>query len=118
MHNFENMKVWQSAMDLSTDIYQLIDRKFPNKEKYNLSSQLTRAVISIPSNIAEGAGRNTDRAFAQFLSVALGSAYEVQTQLILAYKLGYLTEEDNESLQGKLGEVQKMLFSLINKFSN
>ena len=95
MHNFRQLRVWQKAMELCELIYRLT-AAFPDTEKFGLISQIRRCAVSIPSNIAEGCGRNSDIEFARFLSVALGSCYELSTQLILANRLDYLPDEGLE----------------------
>ena len=114
MHNYRELKVWQKAIEFCTDMYKAT-ASFPNSELYGLTTQLKKATISIGSNIAEGAGRNTDKEFAQFLNYAYGSTSEVDTQLIIARNLEFLENEEFNVLQGKLNEIQKMLFSLKNQ---
>ncbi|GAA4311407.1 four helix bundle protein [Nibribacter koreensis] len=109
MHNFRELKVWQEAISLAKQVYEMT-AKFPANEKYGLTSQMNRAVVSIASNIAEGAGRNSDKEFVQFLSIALGSAFEVDTQLVLANEFQFLSETYYKSLTIKLNEVQRMLY--------
>ena len=86
MHNFRELKIWKMGIEIAKSIFQLT-RGFPVEERYSLTSQLTRSAISIPSNIAEGCGRKSDKEFNQFLSISLGSAFELETQVILAYEL-------------------------------
>ena len=118
MNKFKDLKVWQRAMGLSTEVYKCV-ALFPNTEKYGLVSQLTRCSVSIPSNISEGAGRNSEKEFAHFLSIALGSAFELETQLIIATRLSFLNEEKSNTLLTELDQVQKMINglrrSLLNK---
>jgi four helix bundle protein len=111
MHRFRELLVWQKAIDLAVDVYALTDN-FPIKEKFGLISQLNRAVVSIASNVAEGAGRNTTGEFRNFLGYATGSAFEIETQAIIASKLGYLNEQELNQLLRQLHEVQNMLFKL------
>lgn len=89
MHNIKELKIWNKAMDLSVQVYDL-SSKFPSDERFGLTSQIRRCAVSIPSNISEGAGRNTKGEFKQFLGIANGSAYELQTQLMIANKLNLL----------------------------
>jgi len=112
MNNFRELKVWQEAMVVSKDIY-IITRTFPIEERYGLTSQMMRAVVSIPSNIAEGAGRQTKKDFNNFLNFALGSCYELETQVLLAYSFEYITEDTSKTLVDKLQIIQKMLYRLI-----
>jgi four helix bundle protein len=116
MHNFKKFKVWQEARQLVKEIY-LLSGEFPQAEKFGLISQIRRSAVSIPSNIAEGAGRGGNKEFAQFLSISLGSAYELETQLILSSDLGLIPESKLELIAPKLEELQKMLFSLHKKLS-
>lgn len=111
MHNFKELKIWQQAMVVAEEVYRLTNA-FPIKEQFGLTSQLRRAVISIPSNIAEGAGRSTNRDFSRFLDITNGSINEVETQLLLATRLGMLESEKKlKSIFEKLDAIQKMVFS-------
>lgn len=108
MHNHKNLKIWQRSMDLVEMIYkETVD--FPLEEKYGLTSQIRRASSSIPSNIAEGSGRNSNKEFKHFLSIALGSCYEVNTQLELAKRLSMLNHETAHNILRELDEVEKMI---------
>jgi four helix bundle protein len=109
MHNFRELKVWIKAMKVVEDTYT-ISKKLPDTENFTFISQITRCALSIPSNIAEGAGRNTDKDFTRFLNISVGSAYELETQLILIEKI--FNVETKELIQ-KVSEVQRMLYSLI-----
>ena len=108
MHNFKELKVWQKAIEFSLEVYK-ITAKFPTEEKYSLVSQLRRASVSIPSNIAEGSGRNGDKEFIHFLSLSIGSGYETETQLIIANRLKYITDTELEEAITKITEIQRML---------
>ena len=112
MHNFKELKVWQLSRDLVKEIYE-ITAGFPSTEKYGLVSQLRRCFVSIPTNIAEGSGRNTDKDFAQFLNISLGSAYELETLLILSFDVRLIPEKALENLSNRISEIQKMTFGLI-----
>jgi len=113
MNNFRELIVWQKSIDLVVKIYD-ITKNFPKEEKFNLISQMQRAATSIPSNISEGAGRNTNAWFKQFLTIAIGSAHELETQIIISKKLGYINEECQELLLADLTGIQKMLYALHN----
>ena len=113
MNNFRELRVWQKSIDLVTDIYNALS-SYPERERFNLVSQVQRSAVSISSNIAEGCGRHSNPAFKQFLSVSLGSAYELETQLIISNKLNFLKEDSFNSLQSKLVEIQKMIYGLMN----
>lgn len=107
-----DLKVWQLAMDLVTDIYA-ITKLFPDSEKFALASQMQRAAVSVPSNIAEGAGRESVADFARFLVIARGSLSELETQLLISQRLGYV---DNVSeLLSRIKEIFKLLKGLIRK---
>ena len=116
MHNFQNLKIWQKAMDVAEMTYR-VSSEFPTEERYGLTSQIRRSAVSIPSNIAEGAGRNTDGEFRNFLGIASGSSNELVTQLILSHRLNLIAEEKITSLLEDLIEVQKMNYTLIRKFT-
>lgn len=116
MNNYKELKVWQMAIDLAEAIYQLTS-SFPKEEKYGLISQLRRASVSVASNIAEGAGRNTDGEFRQMLGIAYGSLCEVETQLILASRFDMINAEQLENQSIQVDSIQKMLYSLIRKLS-
>jgi len=113
MHQFRELKVWQKAMDLAQTTYELCIQ-FPDAERYGLVSQMRRAAVSIPSNISEGAGRNSKGEFQQFIGIAIGSAYELETQFLLAGRLLYLEEAKVELITAQLVELQKMLQGLRN----
>lgn len=106
---YEDLKVWQKAMLLAKTVYGL-QKQLPKEETYGLGDQIRRAAVSIPSNIAEGFGRDTDKEFRHFLSIARGSLYETKTQLQLAESLGYLQIDTDTSLQ--MDEVGKLLNGL------
>lgn len=108
--NHKDLEVWKKSMDLVSNIYKITE-SFPNKELYGLTNQIRRAAVSIPSNIAEGAARNSKKEFIQFLYIALGSLSELETQIIIASRLEYLNNLDN-SLED-LKFVQKLINGLI-----
>ncbi|MBQ0069673.1 MAG: four helix bundle protein [Bacteroidales bacterium] len=110
--NFKNYKVWQDAVSFATLIYKVCN-SFPSYERFGLCNQLQRAVVSISSNIAEGSAKPTDDDFARFLDVALGSSFEVETQLFIAKNINYITEEQFYTLQQANNEIQKQLVGLI-----
>jgi four helix bundle protein len=111
MAGYRDLKVWQAAMQLATEIYRL-SAEFPKHETYGLASQIQRSAVSIPSNIGEGHGRNSNKEFYHFLGVALGSLAELETQLLLARRLGYLTEELINPVLQVSDETAKMLKGL------
>jgi four helix bundle protein len=114
MHNFKELKFWQKAVDLSVLVYK-ITATFPTEEKFGLVSQLRRATISIASNIAEGASRNGDKEFLHFLSLSTGSAFEIETQLIIANKLNFVDQNELENLLMHVTEIQKMIYLFSKK---
>lgn len=117
MHNFKDLKVWQKAIDLAVDIYETMS-SYPNEEKYGLVSQMKRCSVSIPSNIAEGSGRGSNKEFNHFLNISQGSAFELETQLIISQRLKLINDDLANNLISKTTEVQKMVFALGNKISN
>ncbi len=114
MQDFRKLNVWGKAHKLSLDIYRMT-KNFPNEELYGLTSQLRRAVISIPTNLAEGVGRGTDLDFARFVQIAMGSACETEYLLLLSLDLKYCDKENYEILQKEVILVKKMLSSLLKK---
>ncbi|AZA76517.1 four helix bundle protein [Chryseobacterium sp. G0186] len=110
-HRIEDLKVWNKSMVLVKEIY-LISAELPIEEKFGLQSQIRRCAVSIPSNIAEGAGRNNKNEFYQFLGIAFGSTYELQTQLQLWIDLNFISEIKIAPLKELLSEIQKMIYSL------
>ena len=114
IQDFKDLVVWQKAMDLTAEVYRLT-KKLPKDELYGLTNQLRRAAVSIPSNIAEGNARGSQREYVRFLSIARGSKSEVETQLLLCVKLGYLEPSETESALALCTEVGKMLTVMISK---
>jgi four helix bundle protein len=114
MKNFRDLKVWEKAHQLTVEVYRMT-RRFPADERFGLTSQLRRASVSIPSNIAEGCGRRGNAEFHRFLQMAAGSASEVEYQLLLAKNLGYWSQAEYSTLQQRVVEVKKMLGGLITK---
>ena len=117
MHNFKELIIWKRSVDLAVKVYQL-SKDFPNEEKFGLTSQITRSAVSIGSNIAEGSGRNTDKDFNNFLGIALGSSFELDTQLIIANKIGIIDDEKFKSISSEILEVQKMINGFKRKILN
>lgn len=114
LKSHKELVVWQKSMDLVVLIYELTS-KFPKSELFGITSQMRRAAISIPSNIAEGWGRKSSKEYLQFMSIAYGSALELETQLILSKRLKLAEEQDFEKAETVLLEVLKMLNSMTNK---
>lgn len=112
MNNFKDLKVWQYSIELVTEIYKEL-LNLPKDEKYGLISQMKRSATSVPSNIAEGAGRSSKKEFKYFLSIAKGSLNELQTQLIVPQKIDFIATEKLNLLEEKIIEIGKMLSGLI-----
>lgn len=115
-NSFRKLVVWQKSMELVTEVYRVV-RLLPKEELYALSSQMRRAAVSIPSNIAEGRARNSNKEFIQFLSIARGSFAELQTQLLICVNLQYLAEEQIAKAMALSEEVGKMLNKFILKLT-
>lgn len=110
MRNYQDLQVWQKAHSLTLELYRL-SRGFPKEEIYGVTSQLRRSAMSIGSNLAEGCGRRTSTELARFVRIAMGSASELDYQLVLCRDLGYLTADSFQRLSESLIEVRKMLMS-------
>ena len=111
--DYRQLKVWQKAMDLTVEIYDLV-KHLPKEETYALSDQMRRAAVSIPSNIAEGQGRNSDKEFVNFLSIARGSLWELETQIELCERLHYIDQNLKTKNLALTTEISKMLNALSN----
>ena len=109
MNNLKELKIWNKAIDLAVEVYKAT-ATFPTDERFGLISQSRRAAVSIPSNIAEGAGRNSPKEFNNFLGIANGSSYELQTQLIVANKLEMLSDDMLGPILEEIDELQKMTY--------
>ena len=107
-----DLEVWKKSINLITDIYELT-KNYPKDELFSLTSQIRRAAISIPSNIAEGSARNHDKEFIQFLYISLGSCSELETQLIISFNLKYIDKSQMELFDNKIFEIRRMLLGLI-----
>jgi four helix bundle protein len=112
---YSDLEVWQAAMDLAEDIYR-VTKSFPKEELYTLTSQLRRASISIPSNIAEGKGRSSDKDLLHFLNYSRGSLFEIETQIALARRLGYVDVVQAQNLLRQTARVGQLLNGLIRAF--
>lgn len=108
MHRFKELEIWKRSRLFCSQIYALTS-KFPESEKFGLTNQLRRASVSIPSNIAEGSSRNSNKDFAQFLQIALGSSYETETQLLIAQDLNFINDSESEKNISELQEIIKMV---------
>lgn len=114
MNRFKNLMIWNRSVDLAANVYKLTSY-FPDEEKYGLTNQIRRCAISIGSNIAEGAGRNSNKEFRRFLSISYGSLYELETQIIIAYKLGFTSLDKTEIFCKEINELQKMVYTFSKK---
>ena len=114
INDYKDLLVWQKAMSLVVEVYS-ITKLLPKEETFGLSDQMRRAAVSIPSNIAEGYGRQTPKSYAQFLTIARGSAYELETQLLLCQKIHHFASATINTLVSAISEITRMLTSIINK---
>ena len=110
MHRFKNLDIWKRSVSLATRIYH-VTSKFPDCEKFGLTAQIRRSVVSLGSNIAEGAGRGTNKDFQRFLNIAYGSSYELETQLIISTNLKFISKSEKEELCNEIDELQKMIYT-------
>lgn len=117
MSTYKDLLIWQKAMNLVTKIYQTT-QLFPKDEQFGLTSQIRRSSISIPSNIAEGFGRQGKNDYLKFLNISLSSLFEIQTQIEIAKNINYLNETDFSILYEDSRELERMLVSFINKIKN
>ena len=118
MHNFKELKVWREGIDLVKEVYSLT-KEFPSEEKFGMISQMNSSALSIPSNIAEGAGRGTsDKDFVNFLRMAYGSSCELETQLIISLELNMTKENEFKKLEEHIHVIQKMIYKLIKSMGN
>jgi len=117
MHRFKELIAWQKSRALVKVIYNYT-ASFPKEEIYGITSQIRRASVSIPTNISEGCGRRTNAQFLNFLDYALGSSIEVENLLILSNDLNFINEENYKLLEAQCLEIQRLIYSLISKFSN
>lgn len=114
MNRYKNLEIWKRSVGLSTKVYELTN-SFPKDEKYGIIAQIRRCAVSVPSNIAEGAGRGSKKDFKRFLNIAYGSIYELETQLLISKNLGYLNSDEHEEIKSEIDEIQKMMYSFTMK---
>lgn len=112
-HNYKNLKIWSLGIEIVVEVFELL-KSFPKEEKFDLRSQISRCSVSIPSNIAEGSSRS-GKSFSHFIDIALGSSFELETQLIIANKKNYITNEQLQTIGEKIEEFQKMTMGFQNK---
>ena len=117
MKDFRSLKVWEKGHSLTLSIYE-ISKEFPKEELYGVSAQLRRAMVSIPTNLAEGCGRGSDKDFRRFVQIAMGSASETEYLLFLCKDLKYIADEKFNQLLTEIQEIKKMLSSLISKLKS
>ncbi len=116
MRNFRQFDIWKSGMNLVEEIYNLVEL-FPKNEVYGITSQICRAAVSIPSNIAEGASRNSDLEFKRYLEISMGSAFEVETLLEISLRRNYLSQQKYDELKSDLTLLEKQLNTFISKLN-
>ena len=117
MRNFRKLDIWKQGIEIVKIVYKL-SKKIPSQEKFGLISQITRAAVSIPSNIAEGASRNSEIEFKRFLEIAMGSLFELETQIIIIQELDFMSSDELRELFKLLDKEAKMINGLINKIKN
>ncbi|HRJ57996.1 MAG TPA: four helix bundle protein [Anaerolineales bacterium] len=117
MRDFRSLKVWEKSHDLTLKIYKITDT-FPNHELYGITSQVRRAAVSIPTNIAEGSGKDSDAELKRYFLIAMGSSSELEYLLLLAHELKYFSTSDYQELQESLTEIRKMLNAFIQKLKS
>ena len=114
MRNFKELRIWQKGMDIAVNSIQLV-KNFPNQEKFGLSSQITKSAVSIPSNIAEGSSRSSEKEYSRFIEISLGSSYELETQLLIAQRCQFGDQEILKTVLTEVNDEQKMLTGFGNK---
>jgi four helix bundle protein len=117
MKDFRKLKVWEQSHSLTLEVYKLT-RDFPKEELFSITSQLRRAIVSIPTNLAEGCGRGSDKDFKRFVQIAMGSASESEYLLLLSQELDYISSKEFNKLLSEIQEIKKMLSSLISKLKS
>ncbi|MDD5184482.1 MAG: four helix bundle protein [Paludibacter sp.] len=116
MHNFKKLSVWIKSVDFVTEIYK-VTNTFPSNERFGLVSQLQRAAVSVPTNISEGSAKSSNKDFARFLEISLGSTFELETELLVSLNLSYIEQGQYNLLQEKLAELQKMIIGFKDKLN-
>lgn len=111
MHNFKELKVWQKSVDLAVKVYR-VTKDYPSEEKFGLVSQMRRAGVSVPSNIAEGCAKTSSKSFSNSLEISLGESFELETQMIISQRVGVLNSKVASDLESDLSEVQRMIVGL------
>ena len=116
MKNYKELKVWKKGIEIVKTTYQLV-KQVPQEERYGLISQMTRAAVSIPANIAEGSSRNSDKDYARFMQIALGSAFELQTYFVIMKEMNWINESELTNAENALEEEIKMMHGFLNTLS-
>ena len=116
MKNFKELKIWQKGFDIAVKSFDLVDT-FPKEQKFGISSQITRSAVSIPSNIAEGSSRFSEKDYCRFIEISLGSTFELETQLLIAKPANFGNYELRDEILNDLNEEEKMLISFMNKLN-
>jgi len=114
MKNFKELKVWQKGLDIAVKSFKLTE-SFPREERFGLSAQITKAAVSIPSNIAEGSSRSSEKDYKRFLEIALGSGFELETQLLIAEAVSFGQKNMRDTILQAIDEEQKMIMSFIRR---
>lgn len=114
MRNFKELKIWQKGFEIAIKSYKLTG-SFPKEEKYAITSQITRAAVSIPSNVAEGSSRSSDKNYNRFIEISLGSSFELETQLLISQALNFGEKNLTDEILKDVDEEQKMLMGFMNK---
>jgi four helix bundle protein len=117
MRNFKQLKIWQKGFDIAVNSFKLTST-FPKEEKYGLTSQITRSAVSIPSNVAEGSSRKSNKDYFRFVEISLGSSFELETQLLIAKAVNVGQEELRDFILKDIDEEQKMLMGFMNKLNS
>lgn len=116
MRNFKELKIWQKGFEIAVDCFKLTE-KFPSEQKYSLTSQINRSGVSIPSNIAEGSSRSSEKDYNRFLEISLGSCFELETQLLISQAINYGDEPVRNKILSNIDEEEKMLMSFMSKLN-
>jgi four helix bundle protein len=117
IESYKDLVVWQKGIELVNELYS-VTKGFPKEEMFGLTNQIRRATISVPSNIAEGWGRNSTKNYIQFIRISVGSLYEIETQLVIANNQNYITNQIKSALSEKIDELGKMLNTLLKRLDN
>ncbi len=111
-HNFKKLIIWQESLELVIETYKTT-KTFPSEEKFGLTNQLNRCSVSIPSNIAEGTSKSSEKHFKSYLETALGSSFEWETQIIIAFRIGYINQNKFAALENRINKIQNMIYKFM-----